>query len=65
VGLTGKGGRKAPRPRSGWVAEDARHTVRLVIRCSPELAAAARELTAGKTTLADVLAAGVKALGDR
>jgi hypothetical protein len=60
-----RGGPKGPRPRSGWVPEDARHTVRLVVRCSPELAAEARKLATPPTTLADVLAAGVKALSDR
>ncbi len=48
-----------PRPRSGWVAEDARHTVRLVIRCSPDLAAQARRIPA---TLAEILEAGVRAM---
>ena len=54
-----KGGPKWARPRSGWVPEDARHTVRLVVRCSPELAERARSLP---VTLAEVLEAGVERL---
>lgn len=58
-----KGAPKGARPRSGWVPEDARHTVRLLVRCPPELAERVRAVTAArKITLADVLAAGVEAL---
>jgi hypothetical protein len=57
-----KRGPAGPRPRSGWVAEDARHTVRLVIRCSPELAERARRLP---ESLAEVLEVGVERLEER
>ncbi len=57
-----KRGAPAPRPRSGWVPEDARHTVRLVVRCSEELAERARRLP---VTLAEVLEAGVEKLEKR
>lgn len=58
-----KRGAPAPRPRSGWVPEDARHTVRLVVRCSPELAERARSTAAERgVTLAAILQAGVEAL---
>lgn len=58
-----KKGKVAPRPRSGWVPEDARHTVQLKVRCSPELAERARMVTKKKgVTLADVLEAGVAVL---
>ncbi len=34
--VTGKkGAKKAPRPRSGWVPEDARHTVRVRVPKEP------------------------------
>ncbi len=55
----GTRGSKGPRPRSGWVPEDARHTTRLVVRCSEELAERARRLP---VTLAEVLEAGVERL---
>jgi len=53
---------EAPRARSGSVHECQRHTVRVVIRCSPDLAARARAAAAGQT-LADVLEAGCEAHG--
>ena len=58
------GGPKGPaRPRSGWVPEDARHTVTVKIRCKAMLADRARLLARQRgITLADVLAAGVAAL---
>ncbi len=41
-----------------------RHTVKLEIRCAPELAASARALCAARgITLAQILAAGLEALG--
>lgn len=33
-----KGGKQAPRPRSGFVTEEQRHTVRVVLRLKPEVA---------------------------
>lgn len=64
--MTPKGGRKAPaRPRSGYAPDDARHTVPLRVRCSPELAARARALLTDEITLADILEAGVEAMSQR
>lgn len=62
-GKTGAG--EAPRPRSGYAPDDARHTVPLRVRCSPELAARARALLTDETTLADILEAGVEAMSQR
>ena len=54
-----------PRHRSGWVPEDARHTVQFKIRCSPGLAEEARMVAKKRgVTLADVLAAGVAVLSN-
>lgn len=56
----------SPRPsRSGWVPEDARHTVRVVVRCAPDLAERARALLSDNLTLADLLRLGVETLERR
>ncbi len=39
----GKRGAPAPRPRSGWVSEDDRHTERLTLRMEPAIMKRLRE----------------------
>lgn len=57
--------RRNPRPPSNGVQEWQRHTTRLVVRCSPELAERARRAAEGRqVTLAEVLEVGVNRLED-
>ena len=44
----GKRGAPAPRPRSGFVTEEMRHTERLTLRLPPETMAVLREAAAGQ-----------------
>lgn len=56
-------GMKRPKVSGPNIPSSQRHTVKLDVRCKPELAAEARELTKAKgVTLADILAAGIAAL---